>query len=148
MTDTATTTDTQQHGTKSKMAIVTAIVRILLGLMFLFFGVVGLFNLMKPPAETPQDILAVLQALTNAGYMKVVAGAEVIIGALLLINRFVPLALALLAPIVVGIITFHVAMQPETIVPGLVVLVLQLYLVWAYRGAFRPMLRARVVPGP
>lgn len=130
------------------MAIVTAIVRILLGLMFLFFGVVGLFNLMKPPAETPQDILAVLQALTNAGYMKVVAGAEVIIGALLLINRFVPLALALLAPIVVGIITFHVAMQPETIVPGLVVLVLQLYLVWAYRGAFRPMLRARVVPGP
>jgi uncharacterized membrane protein YphA (DoxX/SURF4 family) len=148
MTDTATTAAPPAPETKSKGRIVTAIVRMLLGLMFLFFGVVGLFNLMKPPAETPQEILAVLNALTHAGYLKVVAGAEVIIGVLLLINRFVPLALALLAPIVVGIITFHIAMQPEGIVPGLVVLVLQLYLAWAYRGAFRPMLRPRVVPGP
>ena len=138
---------TTQHGAKSKQRMVTAIVRVLLGMMFLFFGVVGFFNLMKPPADTPQEILTVLGALTNAGYMKVVAGAEIIIGVLLLINRFVPLALALLAPIVVGIITFHVAMQPEGIVPGLVVLVLLLYLAWAYRGAFRPMLRAKTAPG-
>ena len=61
--------------------------------------------------------------------------------------RFVPLALALLAPIVVGILTFHVAMAPATIGPGIVVLVMELYLAWAYRGAFRPMLRARTSPG-
>jgi len=66
---------------------------------------------------------------------------------MLLTNRFVPLALALLAPIVVGIITFHVAMAPATIGPGIVVLVIELYLAWAYRGAFRPMLAAKVTPG-
>ncbi len=46
----------------------------------------------------------------------------------LLTNRFVPLALVLLAPIVVGIITFHIAIAPATIGPGLVVLVMELCL--------------------
>jgi len=66
---------------------------------------------------------------------------------MLLTNRFVPLALALLAPIIVGIITFHIAMQPATIGPGIVVLAMELYLAWAYRGAFQSMLRARTTPG-
>jgi uncharacterized membrane protein YphA (DoxX/SURF4 family) len=148
MTDTASqTTGTSSSERKSAGRIVTAIVRILLGLAFLFFGVMGLFNLMKPPPDTPQAILTVVGALANAGYLKVVAATEIIVGVMLLTNRFVPLALALLAPIVVGIITFHVAMQPVGIVPGLVVLVMELYLAWAYRGAFCPMLRAKVSPG-
>jgi hypothetical protein len=66
---------------------------------------------------------------------------------MLVTNRFVPLALALLAPIVVGIITYHVAMDLKTIGPGVVVLLMELYLAWAHRGAFRPMLRAKVSPG-
>ena len=146
MTNTPSQTDTGR-APKSFARIVTAIVRILLGLMFLFFGVVGLFNLMKPPADTPQEILTVMGALTNAGYMKVVAVTEIIVAVMLLTNRFVPLALALLAPIVVGIITFHVAMAPATIGPGIVVLVMELYLAWAYRNAFLPMLRAKTAAG-
>jgi len=132
---------------KSASRIVTAILRVLLGLMFLAFGVMGLFNLMKPPADTPQEILTVMRALANAGYLKVVSGAEVLIAVMLLSNRFVPLALAFLAPIVVGILTYHIAMQPATIVPGVVVLAMELYLAWAYRGAFRSMLRAKTIPG-
>ena len=148
MTNTASpTVETPARGKKSAGRIVTAIVRIMLGLAFLFFGVMGLFNLMKPPPDTPQEILTVVGALANAGYMKVVAATEIIVGVMLLTNRFVPLALALLAPIVVGIITFHVAMQPAGIIPGLVVLAMELYLAWAYRGAFCPMLRAKVSPG-
>jgi hypothetical protein len=83
----------------------------------------------------------------KAGYMKVISGAEVIAAVMLLTNRFVPLALALLAPILVGIITFHITMQMATIAPGIVLLVIELYLAWAYRGAFRPMLAAKVSPG-
>jgi hypothetical protein len=89
----------------------------------------------------------VMGGLMKAGYLTVVSGAEVLIAVLLLMNRFVPLALALLAPIVVGIITFHVALAPATIAPGIVVLVMELYLAWAYRSAFRPMLAARTTPG-
>src|SRR6059036_3373048 len=140
MTDTASpTVETPDREKKSASRIVTAIVRILLGLMFLVFGLNGFLNFMPAPKDMPPEIMNVMGALMNAGYMTVVSGAEVIIAVMLLTNRFVPLAL--LAPIVVGILTFHVAMQPETIGPGLVVLVMELYLAWAYRGAFHPMLR-------
>jgi len=131
----------------SKARWVTAIVRVLLGLMFLVFGLNGFLNFMPPPKDIPQDIMTVMGALTKAGYMTVVSAAEILIAVMLLTNRFVPLALALLAPIIVGIITFHVAMAPATIGPGIVVLVMELYLAWAYRGAFRPMLAAKVTPG-
>jgi uncharacterized membrane protein YphA (DoxX/SURF4 family) len=134
-------------GKKSVGRYVTAIARILLGLIFLVFGVIGLLNMMKTPEETPENIKVVLGALVVAGYSKVVSAAEFMAGLLLVTNRFVPLALALLAPVVVGILTFHIFLQPATIIPGIVAAVMELYLAWAYRSAFRPMLRAKTTPG-
>lgn len=148
MTDTATTIEMRPREARSAGRIITAVVRILLGLMFLVFGLNGFLNFMPPPKDLPPDVITVSTGLMKGGYMAVVSGTEVIVALLLLMNRFVPLALALLAPIVVGIITFHVAIAPATIVPGLVVLLMELYLAWAYRGAFRPMLRAKVSPEP
>jgi len=144
---TAQQTEVRAPGSKPASRYVTAIVRILLGLMFLVFGLNGFLNFMPPPKDMPPEIMNVMGALMKGGWMYVVSGAEVLVAVLLLTNRFVPLALALLAPIVVGIITFHVAMAPATIGPGIVVLVMELYLAWAYRGAFRPMLAAKVTPG-
>ena len=115
--------------------------------MFLVFGLNGFLNFMPQPKDMPQEIITVMGALMKAGYMTVVSGAEVLIAALLLTNRFVPLALTLLAPIIVGILTFHIFMAPATIVPGIVVTVMELYLAWAYRGAIRPMLQAKTTPG-
>jgi uncharacterized membrane protein YphA (DoxX/SURF4 family) len=125
----------------------TATVRILLGLMFLIFGLNGFLNFMPAPKEMPPEIMNVTGALMKGGYMTVVSGAEVLVAVLLLLNRFVPLALAMLAPIIVGIITFHIALAPATIGPGILVLAMDLYLAWAYRSAFCPMLRAKVAPG-
>ena len=137
----------QTRETKSFGRISTAIVRVLLGLMFLVFGLNGFVNFIPAPKDMPQEIMNVMAALMKAGYMTVISGAEVLIALMLLANRFVPLALAFLAPIVVGIITFHVAMAPATIGPGIVVLVMELYLAWAYRGAFRAMLHGKTTPG-
>ncbi|HMJ89485.1 MAG TPA: DoxX family membrane protein [Candidatus Acidoferrum sp.] len=123
------------------------IARILMGLMFFVFGLNGFLNFMPQPKEMPADIMAVTGSLMKAGYMTVVSGTQLLVGILLLLNRFVPLALALIAPIIVGIIVFHIYLAPATIGPGIVVLLLELYLAWAYRSAFRPMLAARVTPG-
>jgi uncharacterized membrane protein YphA (DoxX/SURF4 family) len=139
---------TEATKTKSFGRILTAIARVLLGLMFLVFGLNGFLNFMPQPKDMPQEIMTVVGSLMKAGYMTVVSGAEVLIGVLLVSNRFVPLALAMLAPILVGILTFHIFLAPATIAPGIVVLVMELYLAWAYRGAFRPMLRAKTAPGP
>lgn len=123
------------------------IARVLMGLAFLFFGVMGLFHLMKAPDNMPEDIQMVNGALMKAGYMNVVFGTMTLVGILLLINRFVPLALALIAPILAGILTFHLTMQPAGIGPGAFLTLLELYLAWAYRDAFRAMLKARVSHG-
>lgn len=139
--------ETHASGKKSFTRFVPVIVRILLGLMFLLFGLNGFLNFMPAPKDMPQDIMTAVGGLMKGGFMTVVSGTEVIVAVLLLINRFVPLALALLAPIVVGIITFHITLAPATIGPGIVVLAMELYLAWVYRGAFKPMLAARSTPG-
>ncbi len=137
MTDTAAQiVEGQSLEKKSAGRIVTAIVRILLGLMFLMFGLNGFLNFMPAPKDMPQEIMTVMGSLMQAGYMTVVSGAEVFIAVLLLTNRFVPLALALLAPIIVGILTFHIFMGPATIGPGVIVTLMELYLAWAHRAAF------------
>ena len=96
----------------------------------------------------PEAAAAFAGALMNTGYMmQLVTGTQLLVGVLLLLNRFVPLALALLAPIIVGIVTFHLFLAPKGTGMAIFVLVLELYLAWAYRSAFRPMLAMRVTPG-
>jgi hypothetical protein len=121
--------------------------RVLLSLILLLFGLNGFLQFIPQPKVMPQDMMTVVGALMKAGYLQVVSGTMVLSGLLLLINRFVPLALAFIAPLIVGILTFHVTIAPSTIGPGIVVAVLELYLAWAYRDAFRAMLRARVSHG-
>jgi uncharacterized membrane protein YphA (DoxX/SURF4 family) len=143
-TNTGTTGNTEK---KSFTRFFPPIARFLLGLMFLVFGLNGFLNFMPQPKDLPQVIVTVGVALKQGGFMDVVSGAEVLVGVLLLTNCFVPLALAMLAPIIVGILTFHIYTSPSMIGPGIVVALLELYLAWSYRAAFCPMLRAKVRPG-
>jgi uncharacterized membrane protein YphA (DoxX/SURF4 family) len=149
------TTDPTQSGLNAAPALksfarfLPHIARVLMGLMFLVFGLNGFLNFIPPPkTPMPEAAVAFAGALVKTGYMmRLLMGTQLLVGALLLLNRFVPLALALIAPIIVGIITFHVFLAPASIGPGIAVLVLELYLAWAYRNAFRPMLAAKPRPG-
>ncbi|WP_437964433.1 DoxX family protein [Sorangium sp. So ce260] len=123
-----------------------AAARTLLGLVFVVFGLNGFLQFLpQPPA--PEAAARFGGALAATGYMfPLIKGTEVVAGALLLSNRYVPLALALLAPIVVNIVAFHTFLTPPNPVAW-VLLALELYLAFAYRAAFRPMLAARVDAG-
>ena len=134
---------------KSFTRFIPPVVRILMGLMFLVFGLNGFLSFMTPPKDPiPVAAAALVGALMKSGYMMpLVSGTQVLVGALLLVNRFVPLALALITPILVGIVTFHIFLMPAGTAPGVVLFLMDLYLAWAYRSAFRPMLAARVQPG-
>jgi len=142
-----TNTGTEVVPNKSFTRFFPHIARILMGLAFLAFGVMGLFQLMKPPENLPEDIKMIDAALAKAGYMNVATVTMTLVGLLLLINRFVPLALALIAPILVGILTFHIATSLSMIGPGAFLSLLELYLAWSYRKAYCPMLAAKVTPG-
>ena len=81
------------------------------------------------------------------GYLfTLVKGTEVASGILLLSGRYVPLALTLIAPVIVNIFAFHAFLAPSGLPLPLVVLALELFLAWAYRGAFRGVLQARAKP--
>jgi hypothetical protein len=120
-----------------------------MGLAFFVTGLNGFLNFLPPPSTPmPEGATAFAGALMKTGYMfKLITGTQLVVGVLLLSNRFVPLALALIAPVLVNIIAFHVFLAPSGMAPGAVLLVLEIYLAWAYRGAFRPMLAVRASPG-
>ncbi len=127
------------------------VARILMGLLFLMAGATGLLmslHVMPPPPDNlPAGAAAFNGALAKTGYMmQLSSGTDLLVGVLLLCNRFVPLALALIAPIVVNIVAFHLFLAPSGIGPGLVAAALEVYLAWVYRKAFLPMLAARVSP--
>ena len=64
-------------------------------------------------------------------------------GALLLSGLFVPLALTILAPIIVNIVAFHLFLAPGNYVIIGLILLTEIYLAWTHRAAFAPMLRMR-----
>jgi len=117
------------------MKIVTLIVRVLLGLVFFVFGLngfVGFFPM--PPLAGVAG--AFIGALASSHYLYLVSGTQLIAGVLLLINRFVPLALAMLAPVLANILAYHLTMQLEGLPLALITTLLWALLVWRYRAHF------------
>jgi uncharacterized membrane protein YphA (DoxX/SURF4 family) len=119
--------------------------RLLLGLGFTVFGLNFFLHFLPQPAPPP-EAGAYLGALVGGHVLLVVKVVEISTGLLLLSNRFVPLALTLLAPILVGITLFHATFEPAGLPVVAVFLGLELILAWSYRAAFAPMLQAKVAP--
>jgi uncharacterized membrane protein YphA (DoxX/SURF4 family) len=129
------------------MARIPTILRLLLGLGFTVFGLNYFLDFMPPQDPPPPEAGAFLGAFVSSKFLTLVKAIEVGAGLLLLSNRFVPLALTLLAPVLVGMVYFHAMLAPAGIGPALGFTVMELVLAWSYRDAFAPMLRARVSPG-
>ena len=113
------------------MKIVTLIARLLLGLIFVVFGLNGFLNFLNM-GPMPSGLAGqFIGALALSHYYWVVAALQVAGGALLLVNRFVPLGLVLLGPVIVNIVLYHVFLNPTGI--GLAVVVVILWLIVFYR---------------
>ena len=125
------------------MKITALIARYLLGLVFLVFGLNGFLHFipMPPPPGVAGQFMG---ALFVSHYLVPIFLLQVIPAVLLLINRFVPLALVLLAPIVANIVLFHVLMAPEGLPVAIVVSVLWVLAAYGVRSAFAGLLQARV----
>jgi putative oxidoreductase len=94
------------------MKIAVLIARILLGLIFLIFGLNGFLNFI--PGSLPSGPAGqFLSLLAQSHYDLVVSALQLAGGVLLLLNRYVPLALVLLGPVIVNIVLFHLFMDPS-----------------------------------
>lgn len=118
------------------MKIVVLVARLLLGLICVVFGLNGFLNFLNmgpPPTGLAGQFLG---ALFLSHYYWAIAALQIIGGALLLVNRFVPLALVLLGPIIVNILLYHAFLHPSGALLAIVVTVLWLIVFYAKRQYF------------
>src|SRR5947209_1184116 len=118
------------------MKIVILIARILLGLIFVVFGLNGFLNFLSMGPMPTGLAGQFIGALFMSHYYWIVAGLQVIGGLLLLVNRFVPLALVLLGPVIVNIICYHVFLNHSGATLAAVVTILWLTVFYGKRQYF------------
>ncbi|MEE1899178.1 DoxX family membrane protein [Flavobacterium rakeshii] len=111
----------------------TKIVRILLGVILIVFGL-NKFHPFIPLPQPPEAAANFLNSLADTGYiLTVVAIFEVFIGFMLLIKKWVPFVILLLAPISLNILLFHMFLDIPAIATAIVVVALNAMLIYKYR---------------
>jgi len=127
------------------MQIVVLVSRLLLGLIFAVFGLNGFLQFIPAPPHIPGNAGAFSTAMMSSHYVYLTTGVQLISGVLLLLNRYVPLALVLLAAVIVNILTFHITMWPQSLVPfPILVTVLWFIVAWPIRAHFAPLFVQKV----
>ena len=119
------------------------VARILLGLVFFAAGTSGFVMFSHPPAAPPGLAGAFQDVFFRSGWVLFVDSVELIAGAFLLTNRFVPLALALLAAVLSNILVFHLSMAPAGLPVPLVLVVLWAFVARRYWSLFAPLFVAK-----
>jgi len=122
------------------MDLATTIVRILLGGIMVIFPVNALFIKAFQPKMVKRARL-LFDTFEDTGYLLYfIQGTELLIGIFLLTGYYTPLALIILMPITINILLFHVFMSPP-IGPGLLIFLMNVFLIWSYRAAYITLLQ-------
>jgi hypothetical protein len=121
------------------MKYISMVARILLGLVFVIFGLNHIHNFIPMTLPTGQagDFLIIL---VQSHFILLVAVLQVLGGLLLLFNRYVPLGLTLLGPIVVCIFLFNSLMAPSGLGIAAVIVVLYIIVLRHHKAAFQSLL--------
>jgi len=124
------------------MRIASVVARYLAGVIFLVFGLNGFLNFipLPPPGGIAGQFMG---ALYVSHYLWVIFAFQVIAGVLLLVNRYVPLAVAILAPVLVNILTFHALMAPSGLPLALFAALLWIVIFIEVRPAFSGLFQSR-----
>lgn len=125
------------------MKTTSTVARYLLGLFFFVFGLNGFLNFIHQPPPSNPLAIQFLVAVSTSHYIAVVFLAQIIGGILLLAGRFVPLGLAVLAPVLVNILNYHITMDPAGIGLGLITTILWVIALLPYRSSFAPIFQQR-----
>jgi putative oxidoreductase len=129
------------------MNIAATVARILIGVLFIFAGASAFFFSSPPPM--PGLAGEFNDAFFKSHWNLFVAAAQLVLGVLMLVNRYVPVALIILAAFLYNSFAFHLTMLPQTLFAPAIVLVLWLLVALKYRPLFAPIFAANpVIPEP
>jgi hypothetical protein len=123
----------------------TVAARVLHGIVFFGFGLNGLLHLFPLPPAQGAAAVFINGLVASRYFFPLLFVIYLVTGTALVIGRFVPLALTVLAPVIVNVAVMHLFVPSSGAEIGLasIVTVLEIFLAWSYRTAFRPLLRAR-----
>lgn len=125
------------------MKIAVVIVRVLMGLMFLNGAIGYFFDLYPMPTDMPQDLITYMNGISVVHLMTIVKTIELICAISFLAGRYVALSSVVLLPITFNILLLHVIADPKTAAIAVVIFVLHLFLLYAYRKHYSGMFVAR-----
>jgi len=122
-------------------SLFTKIIRIVLGIVLILFG---LNKLMPSPfiplPELPEKASQFMTSLANTGYvLKTVGVLEVLIGVLLLLKKWVAFALILLAPISINILLFHLFLDIPGLSMALIIVIFNVVLIYKHWPQYKPL---------
>jgi uncharacterized membrane protein YphA (DoxX/SURF4 family) len=117
------------------MKIAFLIARLLLGLVFVVFGLNGFVPFLPAPA-LDGPAAQFFGALYVSHFLVVIFAIQLLGGILLLVNRYVPLALTFLGPVIVNIVCYHAFMAPSGLPLALLVTLLWFAVFYQHRSAF------------
>ena len=125
------------------MKIAVIIVRVLMGLLFLFASISVLFNLIAQPELTGKTKIF-MDGMNASGYLlPLIKITELLCGIAFVSGYFVPLATVVIAPIVVNIFLFHAFVDTQGLPVGIVLVLANIFLAYGYRDKFKPLLEAK-----
>jgi hypothetical protein len=128
------------------MKVASTVARYLLGLMFTVFGFNGFLHFIPQPPPSNPLALQYMTVMSVSHYFVLIFFFQTLAGLLLLANRFVPLAIAILAPILVNILLYHVTMDPKNALPAVFAALLWALVYWAHRANFRGIFEPKPAP--
>jgi putative oxidoreductase len=124
------------------MKILTMVARILLGLMFVVFGL-NVFLRFIPSQPMPSEAQSLMGLMMAHGWFSFYAFVEMVGGAFVLFGRYVAIGLILLGAMIVNILLFHLTLAPSSIGPGVFAAILEAILLYEYRDSFKGILSAK-----
>jgi putative oxidoreductase len=129
----------------NKLKIATTVARVILGLPFLIFGINYFFPFVPHP-ELHGEAIDYMTGLTKAGYFwPLLRSLEILIGIALISGYFVPLALAVLAPINLQILIFHLALEPQNVPMAVILALLQAFLIYRYWAYYKSIFVTKAI---
>ena len=125
------------------MKLASTVARYLLGLIFTIFGVNGFAHFIPQPPPSSALGMQFMTVMSASHYLVPVFLVQILGGVLLLLGRYIPLALALLAPVIVNILIYHTSMDPGGMGAGVLAAILWVLVFLRYRASFRGLLQAQ-----
>jgi putative oxidoreductase len=116
------------------------IIRIIFGVLLVIFGANKFFNFMPAPEEMPEAIITYMTALMSTKTLELVGAVELIAGLAFIFNKYGALMAIILMSVSINAVLFHAFLGPADIMPAIILLILNIVMLYAYRDKYKDLL--------